>query len=197
VRQDGKFVAQLVLLWAELAFAFDELSTLKALAATVTPFVPAAPDAAAAPKPPADDPLRSAVDAAREFLKTADDLTPPAVAEGMSARIREAFATSKRAVPEGHLAEQTDRVLLSQRRYQKRIVFGAAHLRCLVHLAGDEGAGPIPGYLPEGLAKKLPMFQRFRARIIAEAQQQADQYETHHASLRIVALARATPRGRR
>jgi hypothetical protein len=65
-----------------------------------------------------------------------------------------------------------------------------------VHLAGEEGAA-IPGYLPEALAKKLPMFQRFGGRLIAEVQQQADQYETHHASLRIVALARATARGRR
>ena len=65
-------------------------------------------------------------------LKTADELTPPSVAEGMTARIRETFAQGKRAVPDTHLVEQTDRVLLAQRRYQKRIVFGAPHLRCLI-----------------------------------------------------------------
>jgi hypothetical protein len=50
--------------------------------------------------------------------------------------------------------------------------------------------------LPESLAKKLPMYQRFRARLVAEVHQQADQYETHHAALRSVAVARATPRRR-
>jgi hypothetical protein len=108
----------------------------------------------------------------------------------MTARIRETFAQGKRAVPDTHLVEQTDRVLLAQRRYQKRIVFGAPHLRCLIHLEG----AVVPGYLPESLAKKLPMFQRFRGRLIAEVQQQADQYETYPASLRVVALVRATPR---
>jgi hypothetical protein len=179
VRKDGKFVAQLALLSGQLEFLFDELETVKATVATVAPLVG-----------PADEALKAAVEAAREFLKTADDLTPPSVAEAMTARIREAFAQAKRSLPETHLVEQTDRVLLSHRRYQKRIVFGASHLRCLVHLDG----AVLPGYLPESLAKKLPMFQRFKGRLIAEVQQQADQYETHHASLRIVALARATPR---
>jgi hypothetical protein len=112
----------------------------------------------------------------------------------MTARIREAFARAfsegKRTLPETHLVEQTNRVLLAQRRYQTRIVFGARHLRCLVHL---EGAA-VPGYLPSILAKTLPMYQRFKGRFIAEVQQQADQYETYDASLRFVALARASAR---
>lgn len=180
VRADGKFVPQLALLSAELGFEFDELGTLRATVATVSPMVT-----------PADEALKAAVESAKEFLKTADELTPPAVADSMTARVREAFAQSKRTVPETHLEEQTDRVLLSQRRYQKRIVFGAPHLRCLVRAADDP---PIPAYLPESLAKKLPMFQRFRGRLIAEVHQQADQYETHRAALRVVALARATAR---
>jgi hypothetical protein len=183
VRADGKFVSQLALLAAELEFHFDELETLKATVATVAPFVT-----------PEAESLKNAVESAKEFLKTADELTPPSVAEGMTTRIRTAFADSKRGVPDTHLVEQTDRVLLSQRRYQKRIVFGALHLRSLVHLPGS--STPVPAYLPESLAKKLPMFQRFRARFIAEVHQQADQYETHHASLRVIALARATARRR-
>lgn len=180
VRSDGKFVPQLTLLAADLAFEFDELGTLRATVTTVAPMVT-----------PADEPLKAAVDSAKEFLQTADELTPPSVSESMTTRVREAFAQSKRTVPETHLEEQTSRVLLSQRRYQKRIVFGASHLRCMVRVHDDP---PIPAYLPESLEKKLPMFQRFRGRIIAEVHQQADQYETHRAALRVVALARATTR---
>ena len=180
VRDDGKFVAQLALFSGQLEFRFDEMETLKATVATVAPFVT-----------PTDENLKTAVQAAKDFLATADELTPPTVSDGMTARIREAFAASKRAVADTHLVEQTDRVLLGQRRYQKRIVFGGAHLRCLVHLG--EGVA-VPGYLPESLAKKLPLYQRFKGRLIAEVQQQADQYESYHASLRVVALARVTPR---
>ncbi|APR86598.1 Uracil-DNA glycosylase, family 4 [Minicystis rosea] len=180
VRPDGKFVPQITLIVADLTFPFDELGTLKATVSTVGPLVT-----------PADEALKAAVESAKEFLKTADELTPPSVAENMTARVREAWSQSKRTLPETHLEEQTDRVLLSQRRYQKRIVFGAPHLRCLARI---DDAPPIPAYLPESLAKKLPMFQRFRGRLIAEVHQQADQYETHAAALRVVALARVTAR---
>jgi len=182
VREDGKFVPQLALFAGQLEFLFDELETVKATVATVAPLVT-----------PADEALKSAVEAAKELLKTADVLTPPSVAAGMTTRLREAFAQGKRAVPETHLVEQTDRVLLAQRRYQTRIVFGAPHLRCLVQLEGVA----VPAYLPESLAKKLPMFQRFKGRLIAEVQQQADQYEMYDASLRVVALARASARRNR
>jgi hypothetical protein len=182
VRPDGKFVAQLALFAGELEFHFDELEALKATVATVQPLVT-----------PTDEALKGAVEAAKEFLKTADDLTPPPVAEAMTKRIEEAFvASSRRPVPDTHLVEQRDRVLLTQRRYRKRIVFGGPHLRCLLHLDGSA----IPAYLPESLAKKLPMYQRFRARLVAEVHQQADQYESHPAALRTVAVARATPRRR-
>ena len=40
------------------------------------------------------------------------------------------------------------------------------------------GGGSVPVYLPEALGKQLPMFQRFRARVIAEAHLPQDQYET-------------------
>jgi hypothetical protein len=179
VRKDGKFVAQLAMFAGEMELRFDELEALKATVATAAPFVT-----------PADDGLKSAVEAAKEMLEGADELTPPSVADAATKRVRTAFVATKRSVPETHVVDQTDRVLLAQRRYEKRIVFGGQHLRFLLHTDGIV----VPGYLPESLAKKLPMFQRFKVRLVAEVQQQADQYETHHASLRVVALARATAR---
>jgi hypothetical protein len=179
VRKDGKFVAQLAMFAGQIELRFDELSALKATVATAAPFVT-----------PTDEALKTAVESAKGLLEGADELTPPSLAEAATKRVREAFAAPKRAVPETHLADQTDRVLLTQRRYEKRVVFGGAHLRCLLRMEGTS----VPAYLPESLAKKLPMYQRFGVRLVAEVHQQADQYESYHASLRVVALARATPR---
>jgi hypothetical protein len=56
---------------------------------------------------------------------------------------------------------------------------------------------PFPTYIPEPVSLKLPMYQRFRARIIAEVHQQEDQHESHSLSLRVLALSRITPPPRR
>ena len=41
-----------------------------------------------------------------------------------------------------------------------------------------------------GFAKKLPLYQRFRARLIVELYFQEDQYETHPAALKALAIGR-------
>jgi hypothetical protein len=47
------------------------------------------------------------------------------------------------------------------------------------------------------MAKKLPLYRRFPARLIAEVHLQVDQYETHPAALKVLALVRAAapPKG--
>ena len=88
------------------------------------------------------------------------------------------------------------RALLEQRKYQIRELAGAPWIRALLHgLAGDR---PVPTYLPAELAKKLPLFMRFPARLIVEVLPQQDQTESHPAALRALALARTVQaRGRR
>ena len=70
----------------------------------------------------------------------------------------------------------------------RREVFGGAHLLGKLFLPGSSTG--IPAYLPDALAKKLPLYRRFRVRMIAEAHPQADQYEESSAALRPLALAR-------
>jgi hypothetical protein len=55
----------------------------------------------------------------------------------------------------------------------------------------------MPAYLVESLTKKLPMFQRFKARLIAEAHMQQDEYENHPAALKVVAVGRVVSMNRR
>lgn len=179
VRDDGRYLPALELVSGELLFPFDELETLKATLTTVSPLVGN------------DENLKGALDAAKEFLKTPELRSAPAVADGLTTRIRDAFAQGRRTVPASYLDAQTERVLLDQRCYQKRAVFGAPHLRALLQTAGSPA--PVPTYLPESLAKKLPLYQRFRARLITQVELAVDQYESHPAALQVAALGRLAP----
>jgi acyl-CoA hydrolase len=96
---------------------------------------------------------------------------------------------SKRPLPVKFLDAHLERVLLEQRRYQKRTVFGAPMLRGLFTPAGSSAA--LPAYLPESVADKLPLVVQMKVRLIAEAAASQDQYESHPQALRVVALGRA------
>jgi len=184
IRDDGKFVPPLVLVAGELSFFFDELETLKATVTTVSPLAT-----------PNDESLRAALENAKEFLKTPGLSSAPAVSDGLTTRIKEAFGQGRRSVPAGYVDTHTERVLLEQRYYQKRAVLGEKYLRALLPLPGS--SAPLPTYLPEAVSSRLPMYQRFRARLIVEVHQQEDQYESNPLALRVLALSRMTPPPRR
>ncbi|MEP7120053.1 MAG: DUF2169 domain-containing protein [Byssovorax sp.] len=179
LRSDGKFIPTLALVAGELSFPFDELETLKATVTTVTPLVAG------------DEHLKSTLDAAREFLKTPDLLAAPAVAEGLTTRIKDAFSTGKRVVAQGYIEAQTERALLDQRHYQRRSIFKARRIRALLH--PGNGAAPAPVYLPDDLAAGLPLYQRFGVRLLVEVHLKADQYESHALAFKALALLRLVP----
>lgn len=196
LRDDGKYVPALALFAGELELPFDELSALRATVTTASLFVGT------------DEGLRSAVQAAKEFLATPGLMSAPAVAEGLTRRIDEAFAAGKRPVGAGYLEAQRERVLLEQRQYQRRAVLGGKHLRGLFKLGGGEapsGAKPgsgakaaavVPAYLPDAITNELPLYPRFGVRLVAEVRLAVDRYESSGAALRVMALARtmAPPR---
>lgn len=179
VREDGKFAPPLLLVAGELRLPFDELETLKVAVTTATPFAGG------------DQPLKAAIDAANDYLQTPGLLTAPAVVESLTDRIRQAFGRVRRAVPSAYLDAQIERALLEHRRYQKRTFGGAPHLRAMVQVPGDKG--PMLVYLPADLETKLPLCQRFPARLIAAAHIATDQFEAHPFALAALALARQLP----
>lgn len=183
VADDGTFTPPHVLVSGELSFPFDELETLKATVTAVTPLIAG------------DKKLKETVDTVNELLKTPWLQSSSGVAEGLTLRVKEAFAQGNRMLPPSYLDTHTDRMLLEQRHYQKRTVFGEIWIRSVLLPAGSQQ--PMPAYLPESLAKKLPMFQRFKARLIAEAHMQQDEYENHPAALKVVALGRVVAMSRR
>jgi hypothetical protein len=185
IGDDGSFTPPLVLMIGDLFFPFDEVETLKATVTAVTPLI----------SPERDKKLKETVDTANELLKTPWIHSSSGIADGMTQKVREAFAQGSRMLPAGYLDTHTQRILLEQRHYQKRSVFGDEAIRSELVPAGSQV--PIPTYLPSGLAKKLPMFQRLKVRLIAEAHVQQDQFESHSSALRVVALGRAVTLGGR
>jgi hypothetical protein len=179
VREDGKFAPPLVLVAGELRLPFDELEGLKAAVTTATPFAGG------------DEPLKAAVDAASDFLKTPGLLTAPAVVEGLTDRIRQAFGRVRRAVPPGYLDAQMKRALLEHRRYQKRMFGGAPHLRSLLQVPGNKE--PMLVYFPADVAAKLPLYERMPTRLIAAAHLSTDHFEAFPFALEALALARQVP----
>jgi hypothetical protein len=179
VADDGWFDPPLVLMSGELSFPFDEIESLKAILT------------AAAPLAPNDKKLKDTIDAANEAMKTPVLQSSTSAAESLSTRVKEAFAQANRTLPANYLDTQTERMLLEQRHYQKRTIFGEPRLRALLTPAGS--TVPIPVYLPEALGKQLPLFQRFRARVLVDVHMQQDQYETHACALKAVAVGRVLP----
>ncbi|MBI4704073.1 MAG: hypothetical protein HY744_23435 [Deltaproteobacteria bacterium] len=175
----GKFAPPLVLVAGEFVLLFDEIETLKATAAAATAFAAG------------DQSLKDALDSATEALGSPWLEGAGAVAEALTARVRKAFGQAQRPVAQGYLESTAERVLVERRAYQMRTVFGARSVRALLLGAGQSVSVPV--YLPEHVAKLLPMCPRLRARLIAELHARQDHHEAFSAALRAVAMARVLP----
>ena len=171
----------LVLLAGELELRFDEVAAMKALILAATPLARV------------DAPLQAALDFAAEMARTPLQ-SAPEVAEGLATSLRHAWAGANRSLPPEHLDAQTARALLAARAYQRRDLFGETWVRALLTPTG--APTPLPAYLPEEAARRLPLFARFAVRAIAEVLPQQDQSEDAPVALRVLALARVITRGR-
>jgi hypothetical protein len=178
----GTLVPPLVLLAGELELRFDEVARIKALVA------------AARPLAPFDATLAGVLDQASAMVETPLQHAPD-VAEELVARIRTAWAEAGDAPDPGTLELQTTRALLAARAYQRRGLFGDACVRALFR---QTGAGvSIPAYLPEPVAKKLPLFPVMSVRMLAELVPQQDAAEASPVAAKVLALARVVTRAAR
>ncbi|MDI1449104.1 DUF2169 domain-containing protein [Polyangium sp. 6x1] len=175
VNDDGVLEPPLLVVAGDLELPFDEVELLKVLSS------------AAAPLAVGDKKLKETLDLANEALGTPLGSSAD-VAANFSLRVREAWSRANRMLPPDYLDVHSRRVLLEQRKYQKRELSGAEWIRALLH--GPMADKGIPTYLPIDLAKKLPLFSRFSARLVVEALPQQDQSESLVVALRVLALAR-------
>ncbi|APR79702.1 Hypothetical protein A7982_05049 [Minicystis rosea] len=189
IRADGKLVPPIVLVSGEVETPFDEMAHLEASIAAATPLVTSD-----------DRELEASIETAQRFLKNRGTSSVRATARALSTRIREAFAKEKKLSLD-LLDAHVSRALREERCFQRREVLGEKHLRLLLRERDDGGPrssddAPLVLYAPEAVAKKLPMYTRFSARMIAEVHLQEDEAETAPHALRVLALVRFVERSR-
>jgi hypothetical protein len=184
VNDKGRFTPPLALVGGELRFPFDEVETLRATIVAMTPLVGS------------DKRLKETIDSMSELLKTPYLQGSSGVVEKLTRELKDQFRDANRSLPAGFLDGHVERLLLEQRRYSIRKVFGGELIRALLVAPPAPGSAsssepPIPVYLPKYLDQTLPMLVVMKARLIVEAHFQQDPYDASPYALRAVALARS------
>lgn len=178
--EDGHFEAPLVLVAGELELPFDELSALKATVAIVRPITGG------------DKRLSDVLDAQEELSKMPWLEGSNGVADGLRERIREVFVSGKRAVSWDYVDAHVERMLLERRCYQARTLWGKKWIRALMRVSNGVD---VPVYLPDALREEVPLFKRFRARIVGEVEGKEDRYEGSEVAVKVVGLGKVASHG--
>lgn len=184
VNQKGRFTPPLTLTGGELRFPFDEVETLKAMIVAMTPFLGS------------DKRLKEMVDGMTELLKTPYLQGSTGIVDKLVRDLRNQFRESNKSLPSTYLDGHVERLLLEQRRYAIRKVFGGEFIRGLLTVYVSDGFSKgsdasIPVYMPKSLDQTLPMLVSMKVRLIVECHLQQDPYDTSPYALRTVALGRA------
>jgi hypothetical protein len=176
ISEGGRFTPPLIVLRGTLRFPFDPVEVLRATAATVKPISGE------------DKKLTEALAQVDELLETPLISGNMETITNFTKHLRKLYQESRRSLSIEYLDETVERMLLEQRRYQKRTLFGGPCIRALLTSGSDDKG--IPTYLPEDLADALPMMTSFNARLVAEGHVRQDQYEAHAHALRVITLGR-------
>jgi len=177
VCEDGRFLPPIALVAGELEIELDAFETLEATLS------------AAAPSAGVDPRAREVLELAKVYLASPGVPGSPSVAEGLAARIRETFDRAA-LLTDRYLRAQVERALLERRSVRRVAVLGAPHACALLHAGGE----PVPVYLPEPLAAKLPATVRMRVRLLARVLPAIDADERNPVALLPIALAHVTKR---
>ncbi|EYF01096.1 Hypothetical protein CAP_8654 [Chondromyces apiculatus DSM 436] len=173
IGDDGAFTPPLALVAGELELLFDEVETLKALVAAVSPLAVR------------DKRLKDAVDAIHEAFKMPWVQGATSVVEGMTAQLKDALAQSAKEVNLRTIDAHVERALLENRLFQKRMVMSQTRIRTLLHAPG--GGARVAAFVPESVGKELPACVRFGARVMAELRLSPDHRDK--AMLRVIAVS--------
>lgn len=153
--EDGRFEPPLVLVSGDLELPFDELELLRATVTMASPLVLA------------DKKLKDTLDGVNEVLKIPGLHSAGGIADGLTRRVEEAFAPvrDRQKLPADYLETGRTRMLVAQRHYQRRTLWGTAWLRGLLR---PTGGGAVVAYVPEVLANTLPQVQVMRVKVVGE-----------------------------
>ena len=133
----------------------------------------------------------------RELLASAQqllELPRPDIGGAATQRataLRDAYAAQAgKGVTRTLFDEEVARVLLEQRAFDERTLFGDKHL---VFDFGD-GTGSVPAYAPLSVRDWLPLFDVLQVRVIAELHPRQDRAEGSPIAARLLALGRSLDR---
>lgn len=180
IDDDGVLTRPLCVVGGDLLLSFEPVESLRAMIDAASHFAPA------------DKKLKDIVDAANETVGQEKRVAPTLV-ETFATRLRQAFASSPRGVAPDFLDTTVERTLLTERKYLHRSVLGGPHI--CAELYGETGPA-MPTYLAANLADMLPLFRRFRVRLLAEPHPPQDPSDAGHVALKVLALSRVVPRRR-
>ncbi len=176
ISEQGRFTPPLALVGGVLRFPFDEVAVLRATHAMLKPI---AGD---------DKKLKSTLTQVEELLASPVLSGSTDTVSNLTSVLRKRYDATRRTITLEYIDETIDRLMLEQRCYQKRTLFGAEQIRALLTLRGADK--PVPTYLPATLANTLPMLHSIPVRVIAETHIKQDQYEQHPHALRVITLGR-------
>ncbi len=173
IDEQGRFTPPLAVFEADMKMSFAELPRLESLLGLVAPLAVN------------DKKMKDLCDQAEAAMKRPMAGASPQLSR-CATQIREHYATTYGRSPPINLEAELDRVAMENRAYDVRSVLGGKHLR------GALGLGPsaVTLYLAQEAAEHLPLFEVFRARVVAEVHIRQDRSEASSLALRIVALAR-------
>ncbi len=176
VGQQLEFQSPLILSSGELRVSYDELALLRATVTGAVPFATGHFE------------LEQLLTSARNLITAPWLRTADGTASELTLRIQETFSSAASALPPDFLAAQARRIVVSERCYQLRELWGRRWLRAA--FTPVHAHVPFTVYLPEDVGDYLPLFDHFFARMIAHVDLREDQFETHPLVLKVCALAR-------
>ncbi len=181
LRADEQEASKLLMVEGELYLSFDPRTELETLVSLARPLAKGG------------GALADALDHVDTLLSTPIEGAPD-VARRMADRIRRSWKEANRSLPDDYLSGATERVLLTERAYQKVRLFGGSFLRGEVAVDGAERGERMVVYLPESIDVRLPLFPKLPVRMIATAHLQQDVVEKNPMALRCIAIARRSDR---
>jgi hypothetical protein len=173
IDDSGVLIAALVLAHGDIAVRLDPRKVLEALIGMVKPLSGM------------DKNIAEAVESAQVFAS--NEWSAPKSIEIATTRLREAAAKAQRELAAAQLQATAERMVLEKRGFETRSVLGGEHVRADFHLATGS---IIPCYIPMDCKDRLPLFERFPARVVGEVRLKQDSVE----SAPIALLARAVAR---
>ena len=177
VSADGRFTAPLVAVEGRLRLHFDQAARLRALTAVLKPY---AGD---------DRKLEKALSRVEELVNQEGSASPASLST--QRHLMGVYGQGKHALPPKVVDESVDRLLLQQRQYDTRVLFGSEWLRCTLESdQPEQRKQSLVVYLPKELEKRLPLMNAFETRMIAEAHPKQDAQEPFAYALKAITLGR-------